>query len=187
MWCKVRQLLALLGAPPAVLECLHETAGVTPVCQPGSCSILQGYNLYSRLGDGSTTNRWSPTPVAFIDLWLAVSTGTYHACGIRSEGSLYCWVSFISLPGEGGQGEATANPGIAFCTCRATTPMASWATGPWSQGLPLLKSARILTGARLLLAGPQLAPSTAMVVFIAGQVIALASPDISCWATLAAD
>jgi alpha-tubulin suppressor-like RCC1 family protein len=56
-----------------------------------------GGNSYGSLGIGSTTP--SPLPVAVLlngedaDGWVRVraSSAAHHACGLRSDGSVYCW------------------------------------------------------------------------------------------------
>ena len=56
-------------------------------------SASQGYNAYGQVGDGTTTDRLAPTLLHFDGWWSAASTGDHHSCGIRSDGSLWCWVS----------------------------------------------------------------------------------------------
>ncbi|MFO0754996.1 MAG: EGF domain-containing protein [Byssovorax sp.] len=53
-----------------------------------------GTNGSGQLGDGTTTTRTTPTPMAggFTD-WIALDAGSTHACGIREGGALYCWGS----------------------------------------------------------------------------------------------
>ncbi len=50
-----------------------------------------GYNTTGQLGDGTTTQRTSPVPVAAGAHWRAVSGGSMHSLAIRSDGSLWAW------------------------------------------------------------------------------------------------
>ncbi len=49
-----------------------------------------GRNTQGQLGDGSTTNRSVPTPVAGSHLFVRIATGTVHSCGIAAD-AVYCW------------------------------------------------------------------------------------------------
>lgn len=49
-----------------------------------------GRNTQGQLGDGTTTHRSVPTPVAGSRLFVQIATGTVHSCGIASDG-VYCW------------------------------------------------------------------------------------------------
>jgi alpha-tubulin suppressor-like RCC1 family protein len=53
-----------------------------------------GGNTDGQVGDGSNTNRDTPTQVG-IDEWStgvsAISSGDYHTCAIKTDGSLWCW------------------------------------------------------------------------------------------------
>lgn len=55
-----------------------------------------GFNTYGQLGDGSTTNSSVPVQVsgAYTD-WAAIDTNpgslNYNTCGLRNNGSFYCW------------------------------------------------------------------------------------------------
>ena len=51
-----------------------------------------GFNAEGKLGDGTTDQRLSPTPVAgsFTD-WAAVDAGSSHTCSRRATGQVYCW------------------------------------------------------------------------------------------------
>ena len=55
-------------------------------------SCGQGLNADGQLGDGTTTKRLTPTLVHFDGWWKAAAAGDYHSCGIRTDGSLWCWV-----------------------------------------------------------------------------------------------
>jgi hypothetical protein len=55
-----------------------------------------GYNYYGALGNGNTTQQTAPVAVSTAGVsgtsWtdISVSIG-YHACGIRNDGSMWCW------------------------------------------------------------------------------------------------
>jgi alpha-tubulin suppressor-like RCC1 family protein len=50
-----------------------------------------GRNVEGELGDGTTTDRSSPTPVAGGIHFAAVSAGSDYTCGVTSTGATYCW------------------------------------------------------------------------------------------------
>lgn len=57
-----------------------------------------GWHLYGGLGDGQdTTTRLVPvqvhneTGLPGWDDWIDIAKGSFHACGIRKNGSLWCW------------------------------------------------------------------------------------------------
>ncbi len=50
-----------------------------------------GWNGFGQLGDGSTTDRALPVAVSADGTWSAVSAGTYHTCGLKTDGALFCW------------------------------------------------------------------------------------------------
>ena len=50
---------------------------------------MWGYNNYGQLGNGSTTNSY--TPVKIMENVAAVSLGDYHSAAITKDGSLYMW------------------------------------------------------------------------------------------------
>ena len=52
----------------------------------------QGSNAYGQVGDGTLSTRTTPALVSYEGWWLQVATGDYHACGIRSDYSAWCWV-----------------------------------------------------------------------------------------------
>lgn len=64
-----------------------------------SCGLNQakkvlcwGSNGFGQIGDGTVTNKTSPTPVTGgIEDWASIDAGSSHVCGLREDGSLYCW------------------------------------------------------------------------------------------------
>jgi hypothetical protein len=50
-----------------------------------------GYNFDSQIGDGSTTDRLSPTQIGTDTDWLTPETGFRHSCALRGNGELWCW------------------------------------------------------------------------------------------------
>ena len=50
-----------------------------------------GLNTDGEVGDGTTTNRPSPTLITIAAEGIAISAGGYHTCVLMSNGSVYCW------------------------------------------------------------------------------------------------
>ncbi|MEW5742052.1 MAG: hypothetical protein AB1938_24265 [Myxococcota bacterium] len=50
-----------------------------------------GYNTYGQLGDGTTSTRGTPGPVAGLSGVTALALGTNHACALLSSGGVKCW------------------------------------------------------------------------------------------------
>ena len=50
-----------------------------------------GSNAYGQLGDGTSTDRLSPTAVSQLTDVAAVTAGGIHTCVLRSNGMAYCW------------------------------------------------------------------------------------------------
>ena len=66
-----------------------------------TCAILDdgsvscwGYNDDGELGDGTTTNRSTPTQTSSLGTGrtaVAISSGTFHSCAVLDDGSVSCW------------------------------------------------------------------------------------------------
>ena len=66
-----------------------------------TCAILDdgsvsfwGWNDYGQLGDGTTTNRNTPTQTSSLGTdrtAIAITAGYHHTCAILDDGSVSCW------------------------------------------------------------------------------------------------
>ena len=76
----------------AVSAGLTHTCGVT-VSGAAYCWGANGASGSGdgRLGDGTTTDRSSPVPVAGGVSFATVSAGGAHSCGVTAAGDAYCW------------------------------------------------------------------------------------------------
>jgi alpha-tubulin suppressor-like RCC1 family protein len=52
-----------------------------------------GSNSYGQLGDGTTSSRGTPVPLAGGLRFRQVSTGGTHACGVTTDNKAFCWGS----------------------------------------------------------------------------------------------
>jgi alpha-tubulin suppressor-like RCC1 family protein len=64
-----------------------------------------GSNTHGQLGDGSTSNRASPSAVAGGLAFQSVAPGALHTCGVTTDGAAYCWGS--NAYGQLGDGTTT--------------------------------------------------------------------------------
>ena len=65
----------------------YHTCGLAAV----GAAYCWGFNGHGELGDGTTTNRSTPTLVAGSVSFLAISSGDTHTCGLAAAGAAYCW------------------------------------------------------------------------------------------------
>ena len=65
------------------------TCGVTTT-NGAYCWGWNGF-AFGQLGDGSTASRPTPGPVAGDLHFVTVAAGTYHSCGVTTDGAAYCW------------------------------------------------------------------------------------------------
>src|SRR5262249_40188914 len=50
-----------------------------------------GGNGYGQIGDGSFSDRPSPTAATGGLVFISVSAGYYHSCGLTAAGAAWCW------------------------------------------------------------------------------------------------
>lgn len=87
---------ATFAAPPAAVvlpapvtklaTSLHHACAIA-----GGSIYCWGSNLYGQIGDGTTTNRPDPVPVAGVPSPTAIVTGVQHSCALSADGSVWCW------------------------------------------------------------------------------------------------
>lgn len=68
-------------------------AGVGFSCatkSPGALFCF-GLNAFGSLGDGTTTDRTTPTQAGTFTDWIQLSAGLSSVCGVRANGELHCW------------------------------------------------------------------------------------------------
>lgn len=124
LWCWVRSW----PGRPAFLVLHIADPNPNPSTAPP-----QGYNAKGNLGDNSViTRNTGPVQVSGGGVWVALDLGVSHACAIKSNRQLFCWVRTASdgRPTPEERHCLQFNQPPAGCLgCRETMPTPSWVTG----------------------------------------------------------
>lgn len=73
-----------------------------------------GLNEEGQLGDGTTTQRTTPAPVAGGLTFVRISAGLEHACALTAAGEVYCWGDNTwGQLGDGGASDQAAPVAVA--------------------------------------------------------------------------
>lgn len=93
--------------PPTVPESVNLSSGWAHACvlARNHTALCWGFNHFGQLGDGSTTDRASPSPVVGLAGAVELSAGVTHTCARLSNGTVACWG--LNAHGELGDGSNT--------------------------------------------------------------------------------
>jgi alpha-tubulin suppressor-like RCC1 family protein len=80
--------LSPYGAGQATLGVGHAHSCALPATGGVAC---WGWNYWGQLGDGTTTNRATHTPVPGLSGVVAISLGYGHSCALTTVGGVKCW------------------------------------------------------------------------------------------------
>jgi alpha-tubulin suppressor-like RCC1 family protein len=111
--------VAVVGGLQFAALFVSKVEGVTcGVTAPG-VAYCWGDNDDGQLGDGTRTQRLTPTPVAGGLTFKSFAVGTVHTCGLTMDGTAYCWgFSGLGAFGDGSTGlrqqPTVAAPGMTF-------------------------------------------------------------------------
>ncbi len=107
-----------------------------------------GSNGAGQLGDGTTTNRLTPTTVVGLTGVAQIAAGLFHSCAVRVDQTVACWGS--NFDGQLGDGTTTNRltattvvglvgvtqiaPGQYYsCAVRVDQTVACWGSNAWGQ------------------------------------------------------
>jgi alpha-tubulin suppressor-like RCC1 family protein len=76
----------------------------TPSSVPGGSEVQRsgtlsatGWNYFGVLGNGTTTDASTPGAVSAATNWSQVASGVDTTCGVRADGTMWCWGAGIGL------------------------------------------------------------------------------------------
>ena len=72
-------------------EIMVGTSHTCGIRASNSAAYCWGNNGYGQLGDGTTTQRTSPSLVSGGHSFTGMAVGDYHTCGVAGTGTTYCW------------------------------------------------------------------------------------------------
>jgi alpha-tubulin suppressor-like RCC1 family protein len=100
VWCWGHELLGdgndgWAGVPILVpgLSSIAIASGIDYTCARDQGGQVQcwGYNFWGQLGDGTTTQHYSPKPITGALVASHLAGGFQHSCVVTSAGTVFCW------------------------------------------------------------------------------------------------
>ena len=70
---------------------LHNEGASQEAAAAPCSSFATGSNNYGQLGDGTTEDRLAPVQVATDLVFVDITAGSQHTCGLVANGSYACW------------------------------------------------------------------------------------------------
>lgn len=109
-----RQSPVAVSMPPGTsFTELHAGLGHNLALTSSGDALAWGTNLFGQLGDGTTTNRTTPTPVEMPTgvSFTRLATGLYHSLALSSTGDAFAWG--FNRFGQLGNGTATGRTPVS--------------------------------------------------------------------------
>lgn len=139
--------IAVSGAITFASLSVSKVEGVSCGLTAAGAAYCWGDNDDGEIGDGTRTQRMTPTPVAGGLTFKSLAVGTVHVCGVSTSGTAYCWgFSANGAFGDGSTGlrltPTVAAPGMTFesivagqdFTCALTAAGAAYCWGRGTTG-----------------------------------------------------
>lgn len=105
----------------------HTVALLGTNCAVNGCPLYAwGYNQNGQLGDGTTTDKNTPTKIGSVTTWIAVAAGRAHTLAVKKDGSLWAWGrNFDGQLGNGSLTQADSLVPVAVGTAKTWKAVAA--------------------------------------------------------------